>query len=107
MKTTRFTTKKPCPTCNVYTSRLLTSDETRQAEFHACYPATRPELPGVYYSNGHCKLACRGCGTMRTAEGVRGKFSAAHECNAKCLSSHGFVCECSCGGKNHGAGHAA
>ena len=28
-----------------------------------------------------------------------------HECNAKCLNGkHTGVCECKCGGKNHGAG---
>jgi len=27
-----------------------------------------------------------------------------HVCNAKCMASTGHVCECSCGGKNHGAG---
>jgi hypothetical protein len=28
-----------------------------------------------------------------------------HECNAKCLNGkHNGVCECRCGGKNHGAG---
>lgn len=28
-----------------------------------------------------------------------------HECNAKCLGGkHNGVCECRCGGKNHGAG---
>jgi hypothetical protein len=27
-----------------------------------------------------------------------------HECNAKCMGAHGrsMVCECKCGGKNHG-----
>ncbi len=30
-----------------------------------------------------------------------------HECNEKCMSSTGTVCECSCGGKNHGGSYAA
>lgn len=25
-----------------------------------------------------------------------------HKCSAKCLSAKGHVCECECGGKNHG-----
>ena len=25
-----------------------------------------------------------------------------HKCSAKCLSATGHVCECECGGKNHG-----
>ena len=27
-----------------------------------------------------------------------------HKCGARCTSSTGHVCECSCGGENHGAG---
>jgi hypothetical protein len=29
-----------------------------------------------------------------------------HECNAKCMASTGHVCECSCGGANHGKSFA-
>jgi len=33
------------------------------------------------------------------------KFPSLHECNAKCLNGkHDGVCECQCGGKNHGLG---
>lgn len=28
-----------------------------------------------------------------------------HVCSAKCVSSRSHVCDCSCGGKNHGAGN--
>lgn len=32
-------------------------------------------------------------------------FPSRHECNAKCLNGkHNGICECKCGGKNHGAG---
>jgi hypothetical protein len=27
-----------------------------------------------------------------------------HKCDARCLNATGHNCECSCGGKNHGAG---
>ena len=27
-----------------------------------------------------------------------------HKCDARCLNATGHLCECSCGGKNHGAG---
>lgn len=27
-----------------------------------------------------------------------------HKCDARCLNAKGHNCECSCGGKNHGAG---
>ena len=28
-----------------------------------------------------------------------------HRCDGRCLHAKGRICECSCGGKNHGAGH--
>lgn len=37
---------------------------------------------------------------------VDGRVNEKIKCNARCTHSKGFVCECSCGGKNHGAGHA-
>jgi hypothetical protein len=38
-----------------------------------------------------------------TLRPVQGKYSAEHVCNSKCMASLGHDCECSCGGKNHGA----
>jgi hypothetical protein len=32
------------------------------------------------------------------------KNASLHKCDARCLSATGHNCECSCGGKNHGAG---
>lgn len=59
----------------------------------------------VYYSEslGHHFGAMCLCGKRITFIRVRGRVTA-HKCGAKCLSSKGHVCECSCGGKNHGAG---
>lgn len=28
-----------------------------------------------------------------------------HKCSARCMNATGHVCECECGGKNHGAGN--
>lgn len=28
-----------------------------------------------------------------------------HQCDARCMNARGKSCECSCGGKNHGAGN--
>ncbi len=41
------------------------------------------------------------CGRSMTAKLLNGQVSA-HECNARCMASKGHVCECSCGGANHG-----
>ena len=38
---------------------------------------------------------------------VRGTFKADVHCDARCLNAKHGDCECSCGGKNHGAGRAA
>jgi hypothetical protein len=45
------------------------------------------------------------CGKSVKFNRVRGVVTA-HECNAKCLGSKGGVCECSCGGRNHGASYS-
>lgn len=42
------------------------------------------------------------CGRRVELQPVRGKLNPSHVCNAKCTGSRGHVCECSCGGKNHG-----
>ena len=47
------------------------------------------------------------CGRHLFFQDVKGTFNADRECNEKCMGSTGHVCECSCGGKNHGAAHAA
>ena len=49
-------------------------------------------------------LPCE-CGARINVARVAGKVSH-HVCNAKCMSSTGPACECSCGGKNHGSAHA-
>jgi hypothetical protein len=28
-----------------------------------------------------------------------------HQCGPRCVAARGFLCECSCGGKNHGKGN--
>ena len=37
---------------------------------------------------------------------VSGKTNPAVPCDARCTTARGHSCECSCGGKNHGADHA-
>lgn len=103
MKTTRYTTKK-CK-CGTFTSQLVTPEVfDRAGRWDGSNQVGPVETRFVIYLGSHC-LLCRGCMSLRYAYPVQGKFSAKHECSAKCLSSHGFVCECSCGGKNHGAAH--
>jgi len=49
---------------------------------------------------GYCGVCP--CGSRVTVKPVVGKVSPVHVCNAKCMSSNGPACECSCGGRNHG-----
>ncbi len=54
-----------------------------------------------------CVVTCKACGAQSVARPVLGRIVKAKKCDARCLASTGHNCECSCGGKNHGAGHAA
>lgn len=36
---------------------------------------------------------------------VRGTYNAGVKCTARCIDARRADCECSCAGKNHGAGH--
>lgn len=47
------------------------------------------------------------CGATFKVQFLRGKVCPEKVCNGKCMASHGPVCECACGGKNHGASYAA
>lgn len=49
--------------------------------------------------NGAPLVVC--CGEMVHARMVKGSTNDTR-CGAKCTGSKGHVCECSCGGKNHG-----
>ncbi len=48
---------------------------------------------------------CPKCHHLNVTYGeVVGKVSQ-KPCDARCMAATGFVCNCSCGGKNHGKGH--
>ena len=99
--TTRYIAK--CRTCNTHTSTLASNVNRANAEMGALFYDEKGES-GVF---GALVMACRSCGRARRAAPVVGKVSTKHQCNAKCLASTSGKCECSCGGKNHGASYAA
>jgi hypothetical protein len=37
---------------------------------------------------------------------IKGTYSPDHQCDSRCLNARGHTCTCSCGGANHGRGHA-
>lgn len=47
-------------------------------------------------------LSCD-CGKMARLFKVDGTYNAEKKCDGRCMAARGHVCECSCGGKNHGA----
>jgi hypothetical protein len=65
-------------------------------------------VSGPVYTHhmGSIVIDCRACGKPRIASQIRGRFSAKHECGARCMASTGPSCECSCGGKNHGRSYS-
>lgn len=89
-----------CKACGCHTSGLTSGQNMNREKGD-------PKRTGsVYYHNPWpFALDCRLCGQPRFARMVRGKFRADIKCNGKCMSATGCQCECSCGGKNHGAGH--
>jgi hypothetical protein len=99
---TRYITRKDCPCGAGRTSALLVGRNIARSAAEG--PVFHGDTATCY---GDICIVCRGCGRNRGAEMIRGKVSHKHECGAKCLASKGPTCECSCGGKNHGASYSA
>ncbi len=53
--------------------------------------------------NGLCCLKCSWYRPKPTR--VYGVYSVGRKCSVRCLGATGGMCECECGGKNHGAGY--
>lgn len=107
--TTRHNGK--CKGCGTKHTALLTRrDNVRLPDGRWVY-AWRSEAGALLLAtatNGstHPVVQCE-CGKRVILAPVRGVYNPHKECNAKCMSACGQVCECSCGGKNHGAGACA
>jgi hypothetical protein len=67
---------------------------------------TRTPLAAAWNGKWQLSLVCPHCAVPMMVQAVAGTYSANHPCGARCLASKGPTCECSCGGKNHGALHA-
>lgn len=82
-----------CRNCKVVTSTLASRVNFADRELGALFLSPA----------GNWCIKCRCCGKNCKATPVQGKISEKHVCNDRCMSSTGTLCECSCGGKNHGA----
>jgi hypothetical protein len=61
---------------------------------------------GRWLPKGHVNLfSVQHNGRTIGGKRVRGVVTD-HQCDAACLNAKGHLCECSCGGANHGAGVA-
>jgi hypothetical protein len=63
-------------------------------------------MPYRVGNNGHF-ARCPNRHKVFVLKGIKGTYSAEHKCDARCLNAKGHSCTCSCGGMNHGRGHAS
>ncbi len=100
---------KACRACGAVTSVLLVErlDNVKDEKYGWVYRFRAADDSVVLFSLGRAIVACRGCGEARWALPVNGKLVEGKKCDARCTGAKGHNCECSCGGKNHGANHAA
>lgn len=63
--------------------------------------------PAVNIGNGQVMGRCPSRHRWFSLKRIEGTFSEAHNCDSRCLEAKGWKCTCSCGGMNHGRGHAA
>ena len=54
----------------------------------------------------NARAACTCGNTAVPVKAVEGRVVPEHKCDARCVNSKGHVCDCSCGGKNHGSGYS-
>lgn len=87
--------------CGAARSRTIKATTTRWY----CSDKIAPVSKSTRFE-GEVAVDCA-CGKALRFVDVKGTYRADKKCDARCLNSTGHVCECSCGGKNHGAGHGA
>lgn len=54
--------------------------------------------PGIPQGFDQC------CGRYMTGNRLQATLKPTVKCNVKCTGAVGFICDCSCGGKNHASG---
>lgn len=90
--------------CGVKRSRLVVQTVKRTYRSDMIGIVGRPQIVRML-ENGTREAAEKcACGRELHFRDVKGTIVADKPCNAKCIGSIGHVCECQCGGKNHGAG---
>lgn len=84
----------------VGSKRISATGETYQAGIwiQSC-GGGRPTVYGGDVEMG----ICPNCSRMMSYGALEARISPAHKCDVRCTSARGNSCECSCGGRNHGA----
>lgn len=95
---------KAC-TCGAVTSIVATRALIEGPPWSGAVTDAGMVLPLDPSDSSRVLVACRGCGKPRIAHPVIGKVNEAKPCNDRCMSATRHVCDCSCGGLNHGAAH--
>lgn len=73
----------------------------RNVEFEARFPGVR----GIRVDSFSRMVADHGTSVLPVTRRIEFKRNPSlHKCDARCMSATGRKCECSCHGKNHGAG---
>lgn len=73
-----------------------------------CYAHDGSRWNGVIVHCPHCApgaLHPQGGPARVRLQVLRGRYVADHKCDGRCMSATGPSCDCSCGGRNHGANH--
>lgn len=104
----RYNTKK-CKHCGKATSILAERTTEKGINGRAVFSTDSglQALEHVIGCDSTILVTCRGCGAWKIARKVLGKVRNDIKCDGRCMSATGHNCECQCGGKNHGAAHAA
>jgi hypothetical protein len=89
-----------CKDCE-YTIFATAEDIRDGEEFYDVKPGLAIRLPnrGVF-------SRCTNKHRVFLLKQIKGTYSEDHKCDARCLNARGNECTCSCGGANHGRGHA-
>jgi len=100
---TRFITA-PCRACGTVASVLATRVTVSVSPWSAALTDSGALLALLPADTSRVIVPCA-CGTLLVGRPVVGKVNEAKGCNDRCMSATRHVCECECGGLNHGASH--
>jgi len=94
-----------CPCCSLVELQRIQWADTRDFERimgRAVLAGEKLAREGCLFAFGSCATCARILPSSRRIH--YSKNPSRHVCNSKCMGAVGPNCECSCGGKNHGAG---